>query len=510
MNEAGARAGAIAAPSGSASAVTVHTPSRGAQQLLRRFSVNLPAQAISAAAALVALPLITRRIAPTDFGALTIAQTLINLSWVVSAQWLTSTTVRELPRHMHAGDIDGFRRLLPRGYAITAAVFAGFCGLVAIGATLSGAIRMNFAEIVAAAAGLVLQNLTSTMFLARGHSTMYALTELTARTGGIALGCWFVFQGDGVHGYLIGLAIGSGAVGLLGLPFAIPRRATGSEDPVAIEASLRAWIAYGWPIALSASVMWVFYFVDRYLLAILKSTGDTGVYALGATIGDRGMMVPALALMTIARPLLFTVYEKDGRQALERQMRSYTSIGLMLTIPIFLFLWLTSGELIGFLSTGFYSQYYTPAVDVVPLVALGSLILPLGLVGNIGLAVGRNTRLLLLGSGSAVLANVIANLALIPPLGVRGAAIATAIGATASVLVPLRLSARYATWHFPYETLARAAIAGGLGAGVALAAMQASGSDFWRIVLAAAAGGPVYAVGLLVLTRRLPRRAAAA
>src|SRR6266849_1086548 len=73
-----------------------------------------------------------------------------------------------------------------------------------------------------------------------------------------------------------------------------------------------------------------------------------------------------------------------------------------------------------------------------------------------------------------LMANVVANLALIPPYGIVGAAIATPIG-TAMFLVSMQIWTRqYARWRVPWPTVGRAGVAACVGAAAGWAALSVS------------------------------------
>lgn len=473
-----------------------------AGRLLRDFLTYFPTKILGALAALVALPIIARRLPPTELGTLALAQTLINLGWIVSMQWLTSTVLRELPRHRANGDIVAFRRAFLRAIGLVVFSFAGFAALVAIGSIPSAAIRQNEAVIIAAAAGLSAQNLTTTLLLASLRPRLYAFVEGLGRVGGIALGIKLVFSGHGVHGFLVGLAIVPAVVGVLFFPIAWPRaRQTAAEVE---RVALRAWISYGVPAAASASVMWGFLFVDRYLLAALKTTGDVGVYSLGAIVGSQALFIPTLALNSVARPLLYGTFESQGRDAVERLTQAYTRVMLVLVLPVLAFVFITAAPVIRFLSTGFYGNYYTRSIHVAPVIALAGAIQSVGYLGNVGLAISRRSRLQIAGSGSALVATVVANLALIPVIGVMGTATATVIGSLVLVLAPRRLADRYIRWRFPLGTLVRTTTAAAVGGVAAYLGRSLVSSDLAQIGMAAAFGGPVYAGMLVLLKERVP------
>lgn len=469
-----------------------------AGRLLRDFAVYFPARVVAAFAAAVALPIIARRVPPTELGTLALAQTLINLGWIAAMQWLTATVMRELPRHREQGDIVAFRRGLCRALGLVAVSFAAFVVFVWIAAFLSSAIRQNVTIIVLAAAALSVQNLTTTLFLASFRPRLYALFETVGRVGGIVLGIRLVFLGHGVAGYLVGLTVVPAAVGLIGLPFAWPRGVQTASRPERV--SLLGWMGYGVPAAVSASIMWAFLFVDRYLLALLKTTGDVGIYSLGAVVGSQSVLIPAFALSSVARPLLYQAYEAEGREAVEGKVRAYTRLLLILVLPVVAFVAVAAPPVIRFLSTGFFGQYYTPAIRVAPLVAVATALQSLGYLGNVGIAISRRTRLQLVGTGSALTVTVVANVVLIPLFGVIGCAVATVVGSAVLVLAPRRYAARYVTWRFPWGTLVRAGLAAGLGSAAALVARSLVSGNLAQILAIAGVGGTVYAV-VLVLAR---------
>jgi O-antigen/teichoic acid export membrane protein len=472
-----------------------------AGRVLQDFAVYFPARVLSAFAAAIALPILARRLPPTELGTLALAQTLINLGWIVSMQWLTATIVRELPRHRERGDRASFRRGVIRAFGLVLLSFLAFAVMVWIASLLSSAISQHVGIIIAAAAGLSAQNLTVTLLLADLRPKLYALVETIGRVGGIALGIRLVFQGHGVEGYLIGLAVVPAAVGVFGFAFAWPRgRDTVQQsEPV----KLREWVGYGVPAAFSSSIMWAFLFVDRYMLAILKTTGDVGIYSLGAVVGSQAVLIPSLALSSVGRPRLYFAYESLGRAAVEDRVRAYTRLQLIIVVPVVAFVAVAAHPMIRFLSTGFYGRYYTPAIEVAPLLALATALQALGYLGNIGLNISRRTRLQLVGTGSALTLTVIANLILIPLLGIRGCAIATVLGSLVLMLAPRRKAAQYVTWHFPWVTLGRTLIAAVLGSAAAYGARLSVNGNLLQIVVAAGAGGIVYAVTLLVLREEL-------
>ena len=74
-----------------------------------------------------------------------------------------------------------------------------------IAAVVSQAVADNFPLILAASAGLILQNIAITIFAAGLRPVPYAIVEVVARVGGMALGLYFLFERNAHTGELYGI-----------------------------------------------------------------------------------------------------------------------------------------------------------------------------------------------------------------------------------------------------------------------------------------------------------------
>ncbi|HVS84123.1 MAG TPA: polysaccharide biosynthesis C-terminal domain-containing protein [Gaiellaceae bacterium] len=471
-----------------ATALGVHDAGRA----LRDYATYLPTRAIPALAGLLVLPVLARKLTTSDLGVLALDQTLITLGWTVTGTWLTAAVVREYPAHRQRDDVAGFARVLRSAVGLCTAGVAVFALLVLAAGQVSSAIGDYELYVIAAAAGLAIQNIADSLFAAALRPRAYAVVELSGRIGGIALGIALVFTGHGVAGYLGGLAIGALAAGVPGLAFAWPR-APGEPSGAS---SVRAWLAYGVPTSTASVSDWALAFIDRYILAGLRASSAVGVYSVGNVIGDRIVSVPLAAFTVATTPALLTAYEHEGPHEVERLMRAYTRVILLLGLPAIAFVGAIAGTLIPAL-TG--SHAYDGAIPVAPVVAGGAILFTLSAIAATGLSVAKHTRPLVWTSLVGLLVNVVANFALIPWLGVMGAAVATPVS-TAALLVAVHVAARrHLAWRFPFATLGRACVAAGAGYGAAVAARHVPGGAAASIVAAGAAGAAVYVVVLRIL-----------
>jgi O-antigen/teichoic acid export membrane protein len=472
-----------------------------AGRLLRDFATYLPSQLIPAIAGFLALPILARELFPTELGVLAIAQTLVTLGWTIVASWFAAAIVRELPAHRESGNMAGFARVFRQGLALVAVGFAAFTLLLYAGTTVSAAMSDNFAFIVAATAGLVVQNIAVSLAAAGLRPRTYAIVEVGARVGGIALGVALVFQGYKIHGYLAGLAIASAAVGVVALAALWPRsrrRGHGAATDGGV-ADVSPWLRYGIPASAGAIVAWLLMFVDRYILALLEDAGAVGIYTIGNVIGDKSVMIPMFAFFTASVPLLVTAFEKHGRTEVERLMRAYTRVVLLVGVPCIAYIAAAAGVLVPLITA---RPDYKQAATVAPIVAIGSLLFALGSIASAGLVIEKRTRPLFLSACVGLTANVLANFALIPPFGVIGAAIATPIGMAANLAAAYLFARGYATWRFPQATLWRVCAAAGLGYLVALESQELVPPGSPKLAVAAATGFVAYVLVLWVLGER--------
>lgn len=429
-----------------------------AGRVLRDFASYLPTQVLPALTGLLVLPLLARKLEPTYLGVVALAQTLVTLGWTLIGGWLATSIIRELPMYARSGNVAAFRQILTRALGLVVVALVIFLGIVSLVGAFSAAVGDHEFLIVAATAGLLTQNVAVSLFAASLRPLGYVLVDVSARTGGYALGVWLVFQNHGVDGYLGGLAIASTTIGLIGLYFAWPREGVPLREPAASGLSgdgLETWLRYGLPAAASGFATWGLAFIDRYLLAAYRSTGAVGVYSLGNLIGDKPVAIPTMAFMTAAGPLLITAFERRGRGEVERLMRAYTRILVLVGLPAIAFLAAAAVPIVHVVA----GDEYRNAHKVVAIIACGSFLYGLSLVGYTGLILAKRTMPMVYAAFLGLGVNVASNIVLIPRFGIVGAAIATPIGMAVFLGATQIWSRRYVHWHFPWSTLVRAAIA---------------------------------------------------
>ena len=187
---------------------------------------------------------------------------------------------------------------------------------------------------------------------------------------------------------------------------------------------------FGMPLVPSALALWITNFSDRFFLVKLAGRGEVGVYSIGVRIAS--VIVLLLTAFRTAWPA-FAYSIEDDRDA----RRTY---GYVLTYLLFVVCWiaLALGLTSPWIVHIFPAQYWAGSRVVAPLAFAGAAQAGYMVVA-IGIGRARRTGFNWVVTGGAAALNVALNLALIPPYGMMGAAIAT-VGAYTLMFVAM-------TWH---------------------------------------------------------------
>jgi O-antigen/teichoic acid export membrane protein len=225
--------------------------------------------------------------------------------------------------------------------------------------------------------------------------------------------------GAGIVG--IGAAMAAASAAQLGVCWLLGRRVLGPADLRFDPLLARSLLEMAWPLALTGVAIGIYTRIDSVFLSLLHGDRQVGLYDAAYTFIHGLRQVPA-ALCLAALPMLTRLVPED-RARLASTVGSIVRVGLGVGLPLVVLAWIGAELLLSLI----YSAPYLPAAR--PLrILLGTIPLMLadGAQSYLLIAAGRQRRLLgvtMLGAAS----NLALNLALIPPLGMEGAAIATLV-----------------------------------------------------------------------------------
>ncbi|MBZ0270070.1 polysaccharide biosynthesis C-terminal domain-containing protein, partial [bacterium] len=289
------------------------------------------------------------------------------------------------------------------------------------------------------------------------RSREFALLMLVKGTVSLAVTLTLVLgMGQGVRGFLLGTLAGPAVVALATVPRLIARTGFLVRGG---NARLRRLLRFGLPLVPSAIGLWLLSYLDSYLLRVLAGLEHVGIYGYAAEI-----CLPIALLVTsihLAWPsfAFSRARQEGGGEEVATVFRHLFVVlaagGLAVSV--------LRREILAVLATESYAQ----AADVIPFLALATVLYGASRSFETGLQVAGDTRRLPLFVGLAALMNAGLNAALIPGFREVGAAWATVATNIALGAMVLRESNRQ--FHLPFDlgatarTLAAAFVVFGAG-----------------------------------------------
>jgi O-antigen/teichoic acid export membrane protein len=182
---------------------------------------------------------------------------------------------------------------------------------------------------------------------------------------------------------------------------------------------LRQMNAFGLPLVPSALALWVNNFSDRLFLVKLAGASEVGLYSIGIRVSSA--IVLLLTAFRTAWPA-FAYSISDEREA-------RATYGYVLTYVLLVVCWaaLALGALGPWIVHVLTTPKFFSAQRVVALLAFSNAAKAGFMVVSIGIGRARRTRFNWIITGAAAIVNIALNIALIPPYGMIGAAIATVV-----------------------------------------------------------------------------------
>jgi O-antigen/teichoic acid export membrane protein len=389
--------------------------------LLRDSSVYLAGNLLQKATAFVLIPLYTNALSTSQYGLLELANTLVNLLLVAAALGVPSAINKCFHRDC-ADETD--RRTLVGTAVLFSVMTAGSLALAGwlLEARLAGLIYSGPEGLLVyrfTLVWLVLAQLSVIPFeFFRTSGRAHAYVGLSLIQLLVQFGCVLYLVlglGMGLAGVLAGNVAGLLAVNLAGA-FVLVRRTVWRID----DRLLKAMLSYGTamiPVFVSG---WIVNLSDRFFVQSIVGLGALGVYALGYKFGA---LVDLLMVMPFQRawtPIFFRMAGDPGAPRLLARVTTYLAgvlafASLAISLAVAPFLRLTA------------APEFRVAAPLVPVVCLAYIVGGLAnCLGN-GLVIAERLRLVAGYAALAAVANLALNAALIPWMGMWGAAVATVL-----------------------------------------------------------------------------------
>jgi O-antigen/teichoic acid export membrane protein len=447
-------------------------------------------RALALLAGIGATALATRYLGVSGFGALTLAMAIVSLAALLTDLGLSMMAAREIARApQREREILGNVLSLGLAFSVVAA-------LVLIG--LAEVAYAGDPDVRRAILVLSIQLFTAPFLsAARAHFQAGQRGQLIA-IGDVALavavfgGSLICVEADLGFTAMVG-AVASGYVAQAVAMTVLMRR----KVRLAWAAERGTWrwlLRLSLPLGATMIINYLYFRLDVALLSILQGQEDVAVYGVAYRVLEGLMVLPAYFMLALF-PEIARLTEQ--RERVDAIVRAALSVMEAIAIPLVLFFAVFADQVIRVIADDGYGD--AAWVLRILTVALGVSYLN-GVYGNALPALGRQSKLFRV-SVVVLGCNLAINLALIPPFGVIGAAVAVAISELVAFVVVRRLYGEGGTAPRPTLDPRMLLAAALMVVAVAPALLLPDGllASLLALALAAVFGTLVYAGSLIAL-----------
>jgi O-antigen/teichoic acid export membrane protein len=268
---------------------------------------------------------------------------------------------------------------------------------------------------------------------------------------------------------------------------------------------IHQYLALSIPMIPSVALMWVINSSDRYFIVHLLSLSQAAVYSASYTLG--GLVSLLYTPITFALfPTIASLWERKEPSRVKNYLEYSTRLFLGLAVPATAGLYILSQPLLAILTT----SEYVVGGSLVLLIAVGTILLGIYQMNVYIIVLVRQTKWLPLMIAVAAATNAGINLALIPRVGIMGAAISSIVSYLVLAAIVTLWARKAVAYRLDLGLTGKVVLATAI-MGICLRFIPAGGAS--SLAIAVIAGSAVYGLALFLLKalskedRRLIREA---
>jgi len=228
------------------------------------------------------------------------------------------------------------------------------------------------------------------------------------------------------------------------------------------------------------------------VIAYFLGAVSVGIYAAAYSIGSIALMLAGI-LGFVLPPTLSKLYD-EGRMAEVKTLLNYSlKYMLLLVIPFVCGAAVLSKQVLGLFSTGEIAAHGYP---IVPVVALASSFLCIGIPFEMILTLVKKTKIIGLAYALSAAVNIALNLLVVPVWGIFAAAVTTLVGYTLLVAIEVFFSLKEFRFDISWSSIVKSMAAAAVMT-VVIWLMHPQGA--WNTIITVLVGAAVYAAGLFLL-----------
>jgi len=397
------------------------------------------------------IPLYTRYLTPSDYGALEIFTATTAALSVVFVLGVTSALFRSYYLYDDAQKkrvvISTAFLFLTATSAILTLLFVALAGSFSSLLFHSGEYTFHFRIIFLTLFCYTGVAIGLAVLMAREQPTRYALITISQAVISIALNIVFVVVlHKGVLGILEATLIAAAIIYLFLIAVLIRRAGFSfSRD------ELKRMLAFGLPLVPAGLSFWILTLADRYFLQFLSTPQELGLYSLGYKFG---LVVSGLVVgpfLYAWSPFAFSIFkEKTAKQVYSRAFTYFVLVSILAALALSVL----SREALSIMATSAFHDAY----KVIPLIAVSYVLYGCFQILGVGFGLMAKTRYSALIVAVAAISNLGLNYLLIPDYGMMGAAWATFISYLALAALGFVVSRRFYAVNYEWGRVTKICI----------------------------------------------------
>jgi O-antigen/teichoic acid export membrane protein len=369
---------------------------------------------------LITLPIFGRVFSPSDYGVLELATVGSSVALTLVDAGMTSASQRSFYDYDDS-QIERRRSVISTALLFSSAL-ACLCAIVVILARdpisrwlFNGEERDTLVIAVAVSLPLInAANLARQTMRLRFRAWRFVISSALAAGVSAAVSVTAVTAFDaGVTGVFVGIIVGNALSMVYGVLVI-----RGDLTRAFSRFQLSRMLSYGVPLIPTALALWALAFLDRIMLSRLSTLDEVGQYAVANRVASV-LTLAVVAFTTAVGPQLLALYSSD--RELEKFVRA--RVLTYLTVALcFGGLWLAlfAQEIVQIVAPG-----YDRAYEAVGFLLLAIVFFAMSGLTMAGISYTRRSAFFVVGAGIAAVVHVGLNLALMPSIGMLGAAIST-------------------------------------------------------------------------------------
>jgi O-antigen/teichoic acid export membrane protein len=275
--------------------------------------------------------------------------------------------------------------------------------------------------------------ITQYLFSARIQPLKYAYITIGYSILAFSFGALLAYLGYGASGVITGITIGTAIPALI-----VFKRIWLPFNKKAYNKKLfKNMLVYGLPISSAFFLEEITKTADRFMLAGLQDKAQAGLYAVGYDLSGNSIFLLMTAINLAAYPVVIKLLDSEGKQAAMDYFRHYAILLIGVAIPAVVGLNLLGPDLVFLLID---KDYQESVIFLLPWITVALFLMGLqAFYFDLAFQLGHYTMGIVKIGIVIASVNILLNYLLIPPMGIKGAAIATissfAIGTVLSAIM---------------------------------------------------------------------------